>query len=116
MNRKIAGLTRYKQAILDKVVELVAGEFSIYTEDLFRKSKANCYSTPRGVAVGLLRTKYGFGHQLLSDYFGYKSHTSTIYAAKKIDAQLKSDPELQSIVVNIINNISKEVTLENPKP
>ena len=35
---KIAGLTNYKQAIIDKVVSLVAGEFSVEDEDLFKKS------------------------------------------------------------------------------
>lgn len=113
MTRKIAGLTRYKQAVIDKVVELVTGEFSITEEDIFKQSRANRYSIPRSVAVGLLRLKYHFGHKLLADYFGYKSHTSTVYATKKIDNQISEDPELRSIVTNIINNISKEVKPEN---
>ena len=109
IDNKIKGLTRYKQAIVEKVCSLVADEFSIYEEDLFKKSRAYQYSVPRSIAVGLLRRNYGIQHQIIADYFGYSSHSSVPHAVRSIDRKINTDPELRSIIRNIVNNVAKEI-------
>ena len=107
--KQIKGLTKYKQAIIEKVCSLVADEFSIDEEDLFKKSRAFRYCTPRSVAAGLLRVNYGIQYQILADYFGYVSHSSIIHAVKSVDRKIKTDREMRSIIRNILENVSKEI-------
>tara|TARA_R100000654_G_scaffold6209_6_gene16490 strand:- start:601 stop:954 length:354 start_codon:yes stop_codon:yes gene_type:complete len=107
--RKIKGLTKYKQNVVGKVCSLVADEFSIYEDDLFKKSRAYQYSIPRSVAVVLLRKNYGIQHQIIADYFGYSSHSSVPHAVRAIDRKINTDPELRSIIRNILNNVDKEI-------
>jgi len=104
---KIAGLTKYKQTIIDKVVSLVAGEFSVEDEDLFKKSRAYRYSIPRAVAVGILRKFYGIQQQILADYFGYTSHSSVGHAVLLVDKKINTEPDLKKIVENILYNIKQ---------
>ena len=108
---KIAGLTNYKQAIIDKVVSLVAGEFSVEDEDLFKKSRASRYSIPRSVAVGILRKFYGIQQQILADYFGYASHSSVAHAVQSVEKRINIETELKKIVENILYNV-KQLEIE----
>lgn len=104
---KIAGLTSYKQSIIKKVVSLVAGEFSVEEEDLFKKSRANRYSIPRAVAVGILRKFYGIQQQILADYFGYVSHSSVAHAVQSVEKKINNEPEVKKIVENILYNVKQ---------
>ena len=104
---KIAGLTKYKQAVIDKVVSLVAGEFSVEEGDLFKKSRASRYSIPRSVAVGILRKFYGIQQQILADYFGYVSHSSVSHAVQSVEKKINIEPELKKIVENILYNVKQ---------
>jgi len=108
-DNKIKGLTKYKQSVVEKVCSLVADEFSVDEEDLFKKSRAFRYSTPRSVAAGLLRVNYGIQYQILADYFGYVSHSSIIHAVKSVDQKIKTDPEIRSIIRNILQSVAKEI-------
>lgn len=109
IKKQIKGLTKYKRDIIEKVCSLVAEEFSVDEEDLFKKSRAFRYSTPRSVAAGLLRVNYGIQYQILADYFGYVSHSSIIHAVKSVDRKIKTDREMRSIIRNILINVSKEI-------
>ncbi len=106
---KIKGLTKYKQAIIEKVCSLVADEFSIYNDDLFKKSRACQYSVPRSVAAALLHKNYGIQQQIIADYFGYVSHSSVPHAVKSLDRRINTEPELRFIIRNILKNVTKEI-------
>ena len=104
---KIAGLTKYKQSVVSNVIALVAAEFSVQEKDLFTKSRAIRYSTPRSVAVGILRKFYGIQYQILADYFGYVSHGSVAHAVKSVDDKINTDPDIKRIVQNILHNVKQ---------
>ena len=104
---KIAGLTKYKQSVVSNVIALVAGEFSIEEEELFKKSRAYRYSIPRSVAVGILRKFYGIQYQILADYFGYRSHSSICYAVLLVDKKINTEPDLRKIIERILYNIKQ---------
>ncbi len=106
---KIKGLTRYKQAIVEKVCALVADEFSIYKDDLFKKSRAYQCSVPRSVAAALLHKNFGIQQQVIADYFGYVSHSSVPHAVRSIDRKINTDPELRYIIRNILKSVAKEI-------
>jgi len=108
---KIAGLTNYKQTIIDKVVSLVAREFSVEDEDLFKKSRASRYSIPRSIAVGILRKFYGIQQQILADYFGYVSHSSVAHAVQSVEKKINIEPEIKKIVESILYNV-KQLEIE----
>jgi chromosomal replication initiation ATPase DnaA len=104
---KIAGLTKHKQSVVSNVIALVAAEFSVQEKDLFTKSRAIRYSTPRSVAVGILRKFYGIQYQILADYFGYVSHGSVAHAVKSVDDKINTDPDIKQIVQNILHNVKQ---------
>ena len=113
----IKGLTSYKRNIVEKVCSLVADEFSIETEDLFEKSRACQYSVPRSIAAALLHQSFGIQQQMLADYFGYVSHSSVPHAVKMLDRRINTDPELRSIIQNILKNVAvTRKTLERHHP
>lgn len=107
--KQIKGLTKYKRNIVEKVCSLVADEFSIYNDDLFKKSRARQYSVPRSVAAALLHKNYGIQQQIIADYFGYVSHSSVPHAVKSLDRRINTEPELRFIIRNILKNVTKEI-------
>jgi chromosomal replication initiation ATPase DnaA len=107
--KQIKGLTRYKRDIVEKVCSLVAAEFSIYEDDLFKKSRACQYSIPRSVAAALLHKNYGIQQQIIADYFGYVSHSSVPHAVRSLDRKINTDPEMRFIIKNILKSVSREI-------
>ena len=104
-NAHIKGLTKHKRAIVDQVCSLIAEEFAIDREDLFKKSRASRYSIPRSVAAGILRLHYGIQHQVIADYFGYASHSSVAHAVRSVDNKMKTNPELVPIIQSIVKSV-----------
>jgi chromosomal replication initiation ATPase DnaA len=106
---KIKGLTKYKRDIIEKVCSLISDEFSIEIDDLFEISRAYQYSVPRSVAAALLHKNFGIPQQTIADYFGYVSHSSVPHAVRSIDRKINTDPDLRSIIRNILQSVAKEI-------
>ena len=109
MKTKIAGLTQYKQKVINLVTKLVAAEFSINEKELFVKSRATKHSIPRKVAAGILRKVYNIQYQMIADYYGYRSHASVGYAVRSLDKALVEDVEISQIITNVMKNVKKEL-------
>lgn len=111
MKPQVKGLTRQRNNILQKVVDLTCSEFAIEHEDIFKRSRAVAYSTPRTVAVSILRDVFKFPHQILADYFGYRNHSSVTRA--DLDRFVKNDPYIADSVTYILKEVKSLIL--NPK-
>ena len=103
MKTEVKGMTRRRNDILQKVVTLTCDEFAIGHDDIIKRSRAIIYSTPRIVAISILRDVFKFPHQMLADYFGYRDHSSVTRA--DLDRFVKKDPYIADSVSYILQQI-----------
>ncbi len=84
-----------------KIIETVAGYYSVTLEQLQAKDRTANLVQARQVAMYLLRTFGGMSLKEIGAYFGGKDHSTVIHAIDKITTLKKQDPTLSQDVQKI---------------
>ena len=83
---------------IDDVIATTAKEFGLNREELLARTHRQTAVTARQVAMYLARKLTGHSLPEIGRRFGGRDHTTVLHAIKKIEAQLDSDPAVQSSV------------------
>ncbi|HYY21983.1 MAG TPA: chromosomal replication initiator protein DnaA [Thermoleophilaceae bacterium] len=83
---------------IDDVIATTAKEFGLDREELLARTHRQTAVTARQVAMYLARKLTGHSLPEIGRRFGGRDHTTVLHAIKKIEAQLDSDPAVQSSV------------------
>lgn len=91
---------------IDYIQEVVAKYFGIDIKDLKSSKKSNDIVFPRQIAMYLCRTVASASFPKIGDEFGKRDHTTVMHAYKKIDKEMKSNPNTKLIVDNVKKNLT----------
>ncbi len=83
---------------IERVLELTCEAFSIPREELLSSARSGRVAWPRQVAMYLARRHTGQTLPAIGREFGGRNHTTVIYACRRADERLASDPEAKALV------------------
>lgn len=95
-----------KNITIDEIEDAVTGHLNIARSEIFSKKRTKAISLARQITMYLTRTHTNFSYQQIGSHFGNKSHASVIFAIKRIEAQLRNDPQLKTILERIKEKIT----------
>ena len=86
---------------LEAIAKAVARRFEVSLKDLSGRSRLRSIAVPRQVAIYIAKqlTNYSLGE--IGRYFGGRNHSTVLYAANRIAAELSENRELQRIIRSI---------------
>ncbi len=90
---------------IDFVQDKVAKYFNVTIEDLKGSRRSNDIAFPRQVAMYICRNVAQISLPKIGAGFGKRDHSTVMHACKKIEEDLKKDPNVQLIVENVKNSI-----------
>ena len=82
----------------DYIIEVVAEYYDISPSDIKSSVKARRFSYPRQIVMYLCRYILGSNQQTIANAIGVKNHTTIMYGVKKIEDDMKKDPEFASTI------------------
>ena len=90
---------------IEFVQDKVAKYFNVTIEDLKGSRRSNDIAFPRQVAMYICRNVAQISLPKIGAGFGKRDHSTVMHACKKIEDDLKKDPNVQLIVENVKNSI-----------
>ncbi|MEY4673255.1 MAG: hypothetical protein RL148_1039 [Planctomycetota bacterium] len=84
-------LPRQTQVSAEDVMTLITSEFAISGRDLTGKSRTQAVSSPRQIAMFLLRDHTDMSLEDIGRLFGNRDHTTVLYAVNKIRERSQTD-------------------------
>ncbi|MDR1787149.1 MAG: chromosomal replication initiator protein DnaA [Treponema sp.] len=97
--RDLIGSPRQPTMSIDIILKAVADEFHLSHNDLRSKKKSKNVVTPRHIAMYLAREITEYSTTEIGAEFG-KDHATVIFACRKVDTRLKTEPDFYEIVEN----------------
>ncbi|HXI10941.1 MAG TPA: chromosomal replication initiator protein DnaA [Thermodesulfobacteriota bacterium] len=94
-----------KIVTIDEIQKAVAAFFNVKFSDLRSKRRHRAIATPRQIAMYLSRQYGGFSFPEIGSSFGGKDHSTAIHAVKKIERELKENPETRNAVRSLKQNL-----------
>lgn len=91
---------------IDYIQEVVSKYFGIDIKDLKSSKKSNDIVFPRQIAMYLCRSVANASFPKIGDEFGKRDHTTVMHAYKKIDKEIKTNPNTKLIVDNVKKNLT----------
>ncbi|GBF11455.1 chromosomal replication initiator protein DnaA [Tepidibacillus sp. HK-1] len=82
-----------------------AEHFSLKLEDLKAKKRTKAVAFPRQIAMYLTRELTDYSLPKIGEEFGGRDHSTVIHAYEKVSTQLKTDPDLEKTITNLIEKI-----------
>jgi len=90
---------------IEEIQRAVSSYYNIKFSDLRSKRRHKTIAHPRQVAMYLSRECGRFSFPEIGSSFGGKDHSTAIHAVKKIERDLKVDPELKHAVRSLKHNL-----------
>ncbi|MBI5492342.1 MAG: chromosomal replication initiator protein DnaA [Deltaproteobacteria bacterium] len=87
-----------KVLTIEEVQKAVAAHFNIKFAEMRSKRRHRTVALPRQIAMYLARANGKFSFPEIGSAFGGKDHSTVIHAVKKIEKDLKEDPEVKQAV------------------
>lgn len=91
---------------IEYIQEVVSKYFGIDVKDLKSSKKSNDIVFPRQIAMYLCRSVANASFPKIGDEFGKRDHTTVMHAYKKIDKEMKTNPNTKLIVDNVKKNLT----------
>ncbi|MDR3607504.1 MAG: chromosomal replication initiator protein DnaA [Oligoflexia bacterium] len=88
---------------IDNIQAAVCKHFNLKTQELRSASRARNVAMPRQIGMHLVRKYTGLGFNEIGHYFGGKDHSTVMYACRKIESDLETDPIVRGAVEAIQN-------------
>ena len=90
---------------IDEIQKEVASYYNVKFAELKSKRRHKVIALPRQVAMYISRTNGKYSFPEIGHSFGGKDHSTAIHAVKKIEKELKENPELKYAVKSIKQNL-----------
>jgi chromosomal replication initiator protein len=106
--QSINDIVSQKERVLsiEYIQEVISKYFGIDIKDLKSSKKSNDIVFPRQIAMYLCRTMANASFPKIGDEFGRRDHTTVMHAYKKIDKEMKTNPNTKLIVDNVKKNLT----------
>ena len=91
--------------LIDKIINEVSRTYGVSVEDIKSKKHNAEFTTPRHIAMYVIRQLTDLTNQKIADYFGLGDHTSVIYAVRKIKSEREQNYTMKTIIADIIKNV-----------
>lgn len=101
-------ILRHKSAGLlsiDYIQQLTAESFGITVDDLISTKRTSDIALARQIAMFIARSKLNDSLQQIGFAFNKKDHTTVLHACNKIEAMVKTNIRVKTIVDNILNRL-----------
>jgi chromosomal replication initiator protein len=86
---------------LDRITEAVAARYQVKISDLRSKRRARSVSMPRQIVMYLAREVTPLSLDEIGDHFGGRDHSTVIYAIRKVQELVDSDPRVAADVARL---------------
>lgn len=93
---------------LDKIISTVARYFNVTAQDICSKKQSNDASTARHYAIYVAREVTDLTLKTIGKYLG-RDHSTASISFKKIEAELKKNPNSRALVNEMIKDITGEI-------
>lgn len=90
-----------------QIIKAVADFFEISQNDILGRARNKEFVEPRQIAMYLFREMLNMSYPDIAHKIGKRDHTTAIYAHKKIENNIKKNPELSQKILFIKEAISK---------
>ena len=90
---------------IDTIQKVVAEQYSISLSDLKGRKRDRKYVKPRQIALYIARNLTEYSLKELGNEFGGKDHSTVMHSLEKIEDELKTDSQLNSMIQMLIRNI-----------
>lgn len=87
------------------IQEVVAEFFNIEVADLKAHRRTKSVTFPRQIAMYLVRELTDYSLPKIGEEFGGRDHTTVIHSYEKIQELIKTDPEVDRIIKNLIHKL-----------
>jgi chromosomal replication initiator protein len=94
--------TRFSIPLIQK---MVAEFFNVEVEDLKAQRRTKSITYPRQIAMYLVRELTDFSLPKIGEEFGGRDHTTVIHSYEKIQELIKTDPEVDRIIKDLIHKL-----------
>jgi chromosomal replication initiator protein len=88
---------------IDHIQQSICKHFNLKIQELRATSRSRHVVLPRQIGMHLVRKYTGLGFKEIGLYFGGKDHSTVMYACKKIEADIETDPAIRTAVEAIQN-------------
>lgn len=99
-------VTNTRVITVEEIQKNVAAHFSVKISDLKSKKRLQALVLPRQIAMYISRQLTDCSFPEIGERFGGKDHSTIIHAIKKIDKQMKENPELEKTINTLTNNLT----------
>ena len=83
------------------IFDLVCKTYNVTPDEIYSRSKATRFTTPRQVLMYLLRTMTRLSMEEIAGRIGGRDHTTVLHGVRKISFLLTIDPELRAKIEGI---------------
>ena len=103
----VIGAEKKPQNPIELVLKSVGDYFSLNIMQLKSPTRIKQYMLPRQLAMYLLRVTVGLSYGDIAKIFSGKDRTTVMYSVKKVEKLVKKDPEIQRILGDLENKVTK---------
>lgn len=104
--KDVISSTSSKRVTIPLIQQAVAEFFNIEIDDLKAQRRTKNITLPRQIAMYLVRELTDYSLPKIGEEFGGRDHTTVIHAYDKIQELIKTDPEVDRIIKNLIHKLS----------
>ena len=91
-----------------KIQRIIADYYNITVEDLKSKRRINSIAYPRQIAMYLSRELTDASFPKIGSEFGGRDHSTVVHACDKINSELKTNLQLQSVIEELKKRVKGE--------
>jgi chromosomal replication initiator protein len=89
---------QFKTITIEDIIAQVSRKFNVKSSDIKSKKKHKLYSYPRQIAMYLAREMTEYSYPEIGAAFAGKDHSTVIYACRKVEKLMDSDPMCRNTV------------------
>ncbi len=96
------------EVTINNIIEKVARAFGVSAEDIRSEKKKAEISNARQFAMYIMREVTNLTYEEIGAQFGGKKHSTVIYSVESSESKMEDNPQLKSIVYDIMKTIKNE--------
>ncbi len=105
--KDVISSSKAKRLTIPIIQQAVCDFYNIEMEDLKAQRRTKNVTLPRQIAMYIVRELTDYSLPKIGEEFGGRDHSTVIHACDKIQDLIKSDPEVDRIIKNLIHNLGQ---------
>ena len=92
-----------REISIEKIQKHIAEHFRVKASDIRGRSRSRSIVVPRQIAMYLSRVLTAHSLPEIGVFFGNKDHTTVLFACRKIEKQMKEEPEFKTFIQGFLD-------------